>query len=61
LAVLTLLFQPILTQRLTNELYQSEIHGNALFDGKPSLLKRTQNLQAHSIYGIFGHSPAATG
>jgi hypothetical protein len=63
LAVLTLLFQLILTQGSTGRLNQAGIHSNAFVDGKPLLLELAQDLGIDRIHihGLLGQSTAEAG
>ena len=61
LAVLTLLFQFILTQGSTGRLNQAGIHSNAFVDGKPLLLELAQDLGIDRIHGLLGQSTAEAG
>jgi hypothetical protein len=61
LAVFTLFFQFILTQRPTGGFDQPSIHGNALVDGKPLLFELAPDLGVDLVHSFFGHPDRGSG
>ena len=60
-AVLTLLFQFVLAQRLAGRSNQAGIDGDALIDGKPLFFELAQDFGVDRIHGFFGQAASEAG